>query len=309
MGETLETNAMRLLICTQAVDTEDTVLGFFCRWIEEFAKHAERIEVICLREGKHALPANVRVHSLGKGNGVSRIKYVLNFYTYIWRLRHDYDTIFVHMNPEYVVLGGPLWRLLGKRIALWYTHKSVNLKLRIAAFLSNVIFTASKESFRLRSGKVRVMGHGIDTDFFSPDASVARGDWILSVGRLMPSKRHDLAIRAAALAGRELRVIGDGPERGNLEVLARALGARAHFLGGLTQERLRDEYRTAAYLIHTSETGSLDKVVLEALACGLPVRTNDSALKALESANPAYVREHHSLDKLIPAILETIRTS
>ena len=60
---------MKLLITTQAVDTDDPVLGFFVRWIEEFAKHAERVEVVCLREGKHGLPPNVRVHSLGKKNG------------------------------------------------------------------------------------------------------------------------------------------------------------------------------------------------------------------------------------------------
>ena len=65
----------------------------------------------------------------------------------------------------------------------------------------------------------------------------------------------------------------------------------------------------AAHLIHTSETGSLDKVVLEALACELPVRTNDPALKMLESANPAYVREHHSLRRLIPAILDILKAA
>ncbi len=294
---------MRLLIVTQTMDKQDPVLGFFCRWVEEFAKHAERVEVICLKEGKHALPSNVRVHSLGKDGSISRVKYVLNFYKYIWKLRHDYDTVFVHMNPEYVILGGLFWRLWGKRIALWYTHKSVNLKLRIAVLFAHTIFTASAESFRLRTEKLQVVGHGIDTDFFSPDPSVARGDWILSVGRLMPSKRHDLAIRRAAEEHKELRIAGEGPERGNLETLAREFGVHVRFLGGLSQSQLRDEYLRASYLVHTSETGSLDKVVLEALACGLPVNTNDQALKTLENAGAEYVREHHSLQRLVPRIL------
>ena len=97
------------------------------------------------------------------------------------------------MNPEYIVAAGVLWKILHKRIALWYTHKSVNLKLRIAAALANVVFTASKESFRLPTKKLRVVGHGIDTDFFFPDPAIKRGDWFLSAGRLMKSKRHDLA--------------------------------------------------------------------------------------------------------------------
>ena len=278
---------MKLLICTQMVDTNDPVLGFFARWIEEFKKHCE-VEVISLRD-------------LGPRGKIARA----------WRLVRlaapgTYGAVFVHMNPEYLVAAGWLWKLRGKKTALWYTHKNVNLKLRVAELFADVILTASKESFRLPSKKVRVMGHGIDTDFFTPDPGVARGEAILSVGRLMKSKRHDLAIEAAAREHRELYIAGDGPERVALESLAKKLGARVHFLGGINQTQLRDGYRKAAYLIHTSETGSLDKVVLEALACGCPVKTNDPALKYLEQATPAYVREHHSLAKLIPAILKVL---
>lgn len=297
---------MKLLICTQTVDNQDSHLGFFVRWIEEFAKHCEEVTVICLREGRHSLPPNVRVYALGFGGRFSR---AFRFMRYIIALRKEYTTVFVHMNPEYIVLAGWLWRLWNKRITLWYTHKSVNLKLRIAVFFANIIFTASKESFRLRTKKLHVMGHGIDTDFFSPDASIARGDWLLSVGRLMKSKRHDLAIRIATQENKELHIAGEGLERKNLEMLTSELSARVQFLGALTQSQLRDEYRRASYLIHTSETGSLDKVVLEALACGLSVQTNDTALKELENASPEYIREHHSLQRLIHALLDLMRNS
>ena len=100
-----------------------------------------------------------------------------------------------------------------------------------------------------------------------------------------------------------------------------------HFLGSQTQEQLREEYRRAGVFVHASETGSLDKVVLEALACGLPVITTSASLKNLPvtvvSATPdaiakevlnlrqtntqdliAYVREHHSLQRLVPAIMD-----
>ncbi|MDE1919376.1 MAG: glycosyltransferase [Patescibacteria group bacterium] len=295
---------MKLLICTQAVDVGDSDLGFFVRWIEEFARRCEKVVVICLREGTHSLPHNVTIIPLGAEGRTQRAG---EFISLAWTLRNDYDAVFVHMNPEYVIAAGLLWRLMHKRIALWYTHKAVNLRLRLASVIADMIFTASKESFRLRTDKLRVMGHGIDTDFFSPDPRTAREDWLLSVGRLMKSKRHDLAIRLAAREGRALRIAGEGPERVRLENLAHELHASVRFLGGLTQAQLRDEYRRAAYFIHTSETGSLDKVVLEALACGLPVRTNDPALKMLENEDPAYVREHHSLQRLIPALIDILR--
>lgn len=280
---------MKLLICTQKVDANDPVLGFFVRWVEEFKKHCE-VEVISLKD-------------LGRGGRIMRALRLLKLVS-----RLEYDAVFVHMNPEYLVAAGWYWRLRGIKTALWYTHKSVDLKLRIAEKFTNIIFTASRESFRLKTNKLHVMGHGIDTDFFSPDPSVVRGSHALSVGRLMPSKRHDLAIRAAAQAGKELRIAGEGPERKNLESLARELGAIVQFLGGLTQAQLRGEYRQAVYLVHTSETGSLDKVVLEALACGCKVITDDKNLSRLplDASDSAYVREHHSLQKLIPAILKEL---
>lgn len=317
---------MRLLIVTQAVDRNDPVLGFFHRWIEEFAKKCEHVSVICLFEGAHSLPGNVRVYSLGKERGAPpSFVYASRFLSLVWRLRREYDAVFVHMNPEYIVIAGVLWRLMGKRIGLWYVHKQVNLKLRIATLFSHVVFTASRESFRLRSAKVHDTGHGIDIDFFTPDTATPRGEHVLSVGRLSPSKRHDLVIRAAALANRELRIAGEGEARSSLESLARSLGVRVTFLGGLSQERLRDEYRKAAYLVHTSETGSLDKVVLEALACDtavitsgdvfkeFPVRQVEPTPEAISEAlnttrkssnQPGILREHHSLSHLIPRILE-----
>ncbi|MDZ4226875.1 MAG: hypothetical protein U1D26_00160, partial [Patescibacteria group bacterium] len=181
---------------------DDPVLGFFHRWIAEFAKHCEHVHVVCLKEGRHDLPANVSVHSLGKsGNApadsrgvgariVSRIKYVSHFYRYIIALSGEYDAVFVHMNPEYVFLGGWFWRLTRKRVGLWYVHKSVASYLRLAEFFADVIFTANSSSIRLKSSKVVPVGHGIDTAMFKPrteagDASLR----ILTIGRISPSKR------------------------------------------------------------------------------------------------------------------------
>ena len=60
------------------------------------------------------------------------------------------------------------------------THKSVNMKLRIAAAFSDIIFTASKESFRLKSSKSASWGTVLIRNSF-PDTNVARGDWMISV--------------------------------------------------------------------------------------------------------------------------------
>src|SRR6478609_2539072 len=106
---------MKLLITTQALDSQDSNLGFFHRWVEEFAAHCEKVTVICLREGEHVLPNNVTVLSLGKEAGTSRLTRAVRFLTYIHRYRGEYDAVFVHMNPEYIVLGGYFWRRWHKK--------------------------------------------------------------------------------------------------------------------------------------------------------------------------------------------------
>src|SRR3989344_4756264 len=117
---------MKLLILTQKIDKEDPVLGFFHGWVAKLAEKFEKISVICLQKGEFNLPNNVKVYSLGKKNKklpvLSRAKYLTNFYRYILGLHADYDAVFVHMNQEYVVLGGWMWKLIRKKIYLWRNH-------------------------------------------------------------------------------------------------------------------------------------------------------------------------------------------
>ncbi|HLD63513.1 MAG TPA: hypothetical protein VI913_01320, partial [Candidatus Peribacteraceae bacterium] len=127
---------MRLLIVTQAIDLNDPVLGFFHRWVEEFAKHCDHVHVIAQREGVHLLAGKVTVHSLGKEKRVSKLGQIFRFWKLIWTLRDKYDVVFVHMIPWWMVLGAPMWMFLRKRRYLWYEHRQVTLKLRKAIWLS-----------------------------------------------------------------------------------------------------------------------------------------------------------------------------
>ena len=292
---------MKLLIITQKVDRNDPILGFFHRWIIEFAKHFESIAVICLFEGEHNLPANVKVLSLGKEEGGARIsktlRYIVRFYNYIWRERKNYDAVFVHMNPIYVVLGGVLWRMWKKKISLWYTHKSVDLKLRVAEKFAHTIFTASRESFRLPSKKVFVMGHGIDCDQFKPD--VRENDDILriiTVGRIAPVKNYETLMEALAIIAHEnihftLEVVGvpatKEDELYNIHIRsliqAKDIDPYIVFAGKIPHHELLGHFKKADIFVNLSETGSLDKAILEAMACGLMVVTSNEAFEEILS--------------------------
>ena len=129
---------MKLLIVTQVLDKHHPILGFFHRWVEEFATHCEKVTVICLQKGEYTLPDNVIVYSLGKEIGKSRLAYLATFYKLIWKLRHEYDNVFVHMNQIYVISGAPFWRPLNKKVSLWYAHGSVSRSLKLAEKMTNV---------------------------------------------------------------------------------------------------------------------------------------------------------------------------
>ena len=110
---------MRLLIITQKVDLNDDNLGFFHRWVEEFAKNVEQVFVITQFLGEHNLPANVEIYSLGKERGWGRARRYWNFCKYSLKIVPRVDAVFVHMIPIWAVL---LWEpvfIFRKKMYLW----------------------------------------------------------------------------------------------------------------------------------------------------------------------------------------------
>ncbi|MDP3763196.1 MAG: glycosyltransferase [bacterium] len=286
---------MRLLIITQKVNKKDPVLGFFHRWLEEFAKRNESITVICLEEGEHSLPENVRVLSLGKEGGSSKIKYLTRFYRYIWQERNNYDKVFVHMNQEYVLLAGDFWRLMGKKVYLWRNHAKGNILTRLAVWLSHKVFYTSPSSFTARFKKSVQMPVGIDTDFFKPDPNTQRiPNSVLFLGRISPVKRVLEFIDwvkdknyAATMAGPILL-----EDKAYGETVKQKLTDKIKLVGPVTQEEARKLYQTHEIYANFTPAGSMDKTVIEAAACGMRLEVKNPDLKNFKV-------EDHSLKLLM----------
>ncbi|MCV7506505.1 glycosyltransferase [Micrococcus luteus] len=95
---------------------------------------------------------------------------------------------------------------------------------------------------------------------------LAEDGFLLSVARLMPYKHVDVAIAAAARAGRPLVVIGKGPEEARLRAMA---GEDVVFGQDLTDAQLRWAYAHATALIAASHE-DFGITPLEASAWGVP---------------------------------------
>jgi glycosyltransferase involved in cell wall biosynthesis len=321
---------MKLLICTQAVDSRDSNLGFFHTWISEFAKHCDEVVVICLREGEHALPQNVRVLSLGKEQGKGRAVRAWRFLKYI--RTNEYDAVFVHMNPEYVLLGGRYWQKHSKKIGLWYAHKSVTWKLNYAVRLLDRVFTVSSNSFQIQTPKLRALGHGIDTELFRPAMHTESNQLrIITAGRLAESKRllemiAVLDVLHAAGQKFSFTIAGEAgtpaeeayTELLRAEIAKRPYQASVHFVGAVPHHELADVLRKHDVQFNFGVTGNMDKAGLEALAAGIPLfSTNEHFRELLEpwglyvgSPNPevvadALVQFFNRGDQ--PAIIATLR--
>ena len=134
---------------------------------------------------------------------------------------------------------------------------------------------------------VAVTPFGIDTDRFVPQPQPHGGIVIGTVKTLAPKYGIDLLLQAFAQlrlaagpsAALSLVIVGDGPQRAELEALSRTLGIAAHvrFVGAVPHAEVPlwlnrfDLYVAASRL----DSESFGVAVLEASACGLPVVVSD----------------------------------
>jgi L-malate glycosyltransferase len=130
--------------------------------------------------------------------------------------------------------------------------------------------------------KIKLVYHAIDTDFYKP-LNVPKNDEfiILSNHRLDSFKRLDLAILSFkyfldSMDSKEnlrLKILGDGPDREELESLAKKLNISSNidFLGEQNREIVRDEILASDIVIGTSLISNANRSIQEAMACEKPV--------------------------------------
>lgn len=157
---------------------------------------------------------------------------------------------------------------------------------RMVARLSRNMITISESTKRgLLSigagGSIKVVLNGVDFEQINAASPASDESDVIFAGRLIKEKNVDVLIKSIALTRDSIPdikclIIGDGPERSNLERLSHALGLEGniHLLGFLARsEDVFSYMKSSKVCVLPSTREGFGIVVLEANACGLPVVT------------------------------------
>lgn len=164
----------------------------------------------------------------------------------------------------------------------------------------------------------KVISMGVNTRLFNREDNRVDNFWgqngkkiLLYVGRLAEIKGVSFLIKAMQFVDNaKLIIVGNGPERQNLEKLAGNMGADIKFLGSKTHNELKTIYASADILVVPSITDSkgaqegLPTVIMEGFASKLPVvatHTGGISDIVINGKNGLLVEEKN-VDQLVEAI-------
>ena len=199
-------------------------------------------------------------HSVAKGVITSpdqlHISYIHSPMRYAW------DQMHIYLNQSsYKKLRLTLFlRLILQSLRKWDYISSV----RVDKFIANSSFTAKR--IKKYWGRESVIIHPpVNTNYFLPNEN--RGDFYLSVSRLVPNKRVDLLIKAFNKVDFPLFIVGEGPEKKDLQRIANKNIKFLGFQKDFEIKKLMENCR--AFLYAGIEDFGIAPV--EAMAAGAPI--------------------------------------
>lgn len=201
--------------------------------------------------------------------------------------RSSFDIVHTH-NAFPHIYGTVAARLAGVPIVVQTRHGPrcgagwlAGLQYRLACRWGNRVVGVSDDAARIfrdiehiPAQKVVRIWNGIDVERFRYSGP-APAPTAISVARLSPEKDFATLLRAAALVAGDLpefrlQIVGDGPDRGRLEKLARELGveSQVQFLG--ERSDVPQLLAQAGFFVSATLMEGVSLTLLEAMAVGLP---------------------------------------
>ncbi len=170
----------------------------------------------------------------------------------------------------------------GYQLSIFAQKKGI--KLLIIRFLeklayrnADVIIVTSKrdkkyieEKYNILSEKIKYIPNYINTELFKP-LNIPKENRICFVGRLEEQKNLFNLIKAISDLDIKLVIFGNGSQKKDLENFSKRLKADVEFKENIPNKDLPKEFNKSKLFILPSLYEGCPKVLLEAMACGLPV--------------------------------------
>ncbi|HUC01830.1 MAG TPA: glycosyltransferase family 4 protein [Candidatus Paceibacterota bacterium] len=244
----------------------------------------------------------LRVHRLAYRHKISNTPFSFGWFRKIRAILNTEKPDLINVHMPVPGIGDVAWLLSGKTplvvtyhagsmhknkfrddVLIWlYEHGPLQFLLRRA---DRIICSSDFIRFNLLKKylykSVTIMP-GVDADFFTPDASkrspMPTVLFVAALNRAQEQKGLKTLLAAAKIARATIpnlgvTVVGTGDMEDEYKAYARELGIDAHvaFMGGLEGKDLRDAYQSAHVFALPSANEALGMVILEAMACEVPV--------------------------------------
>ena len=231
-------------------------------------------------------------HAFGKlvraRTDATHVCYCLTPPRYLWDLQPTYDEMGTVTQRLALKTSAPILRAIDR-----YGAQNVSSFISISRYVADRVRRAySRES--------TVVYPPVRSGSTSPQNGHRNGTFLLSLGRLVPYKRVDLAVRAAEELQVKLVVAGDGPERERLERMA---GRHTEFVGQVSeQEASRLMSQASAFVFCAEEDFGI--APLEANSHGTPVVAyrRGAACETLREGETAVFFDTQSVTSVASAI-------
>jgi glycosyltransferase involved in cell wall biosynthesis len=261
------------------------------------SRHFESVTVITGSLAKISLPSNVNVF-VSKWIEGKRFTSIVNFISIFVRVLKSAkpNVIFSHMTDVQASIAAPFAFFCGAPHYLWYAHAKKSIYLRWVTLWSKGIISSTKGSCPSDSKKLTLIGQSIDPKVFSfSNRRNFPPKRFVHVGRLDPSK--NILEIIAVLRGLNysnsditLTLVGAPSSTKTRYLYDEILTLKnSHDLDWITLVSNVPRGDLPSFLsrfdcfIHAYR-GSLDKVLIEATMCGLPViTTNQEYINEFES--------------------------
>jgi len=234
----------------------------------------------------------INVLPLGKLFGLT---YMLTAFLFLVKMRRSYDIIHCHLAQgfhcpaallckalfnKHVIIKvgatGPLsdFETLKKVLFGKYFLKLLRHADRLVAVCSQAQQDAQKNG--IPASRLLGIPNGVDIDYFKPAHHLRINNLISFVGRLDNMKGVDVLLNAFSLLKKKqkdalLYIVGNGPDREKLEAMARDLSIKERVVFTGEIHAVLEQLQKSAVFVLPSFSEGLSNVVLEAMACGLPV--------------------------------------